>query len=100
MTISTRLPPVAISAVEAVARQGIRRRLGHDGSTVYCSTELPAGTGVMLHVNSGGNALAAESALLGRGYVLGQAIKCCARPGCTVVVLGRRASSEGVEQAE
>lgn len=54
--------------VERHARSAITRRLGYAEPTAVIGLEREAGGTVLLHVNSGGNALAAQALLQSLGY--------------------------------
>ena len=58
---------ISAQTVERIARTAIRERLGYvqDNTVIQCVQQDQE---VLLHVNSGGNALAAEEALLASGY--------------------------------
>jgi hypothetical protein len=53
--------------IEQLARRAIARRLGYAADHAVFSVERD-GEGALLHVNSGGNALAAQSVLGAAGY--------------------------------
>ena len=71
--------------VERIVRRAIARRLGcHAPQAVVTCERRPEG--VFLHLNSGGNALAAEEGLRERGYPVEDAEVPEGRPGVAILV--------------
>lgn len=100
ITLAQPLVPAFPAAVRALAQQAIDHRLrgtGQDTSrTIYHVNGTP---GVVIHVNSGGNACAVESALLRAGYVLGEvASPCCDMHGVALLVTGRDADRQRADE--
>jgi hypothetical protein len=66
------MPDLTVEGIEPIARQAIRERLRNAEAEHAILDVSPGGppNTVLLHINSGGNATAAENALTAAGYLV------------------------------